>query len=534
MHRIAVLVHGNPPHKFFDTNLAILPDICYNLMADSKFACCKLSDYISNLQVKDRMVFADLFFIYFFLPLCLLFYFGSHSIRARNAVLLVFSLIFYAWGEPVWVLMLIAYSYINYCTGLLIGRARRKKRGARAAKAALLISVILDLGVLGIFKYSGFFVENINALLHLAIPVPQIRLPIGISFYTFQTLSYSIDCYRGNVKVQRSFGKFLLYVSMFPQLVAGPIVRYATIAEEIADRLSTMQDVSEGFSRIIRGIGKKVIIANSLSTVVTGCFGSAESGYQGVTSVSALGALLGAAAVALQYYFDFSGYSDIAIGLGRIFGFHFDENFRYPYVCNSITEFWRRWHISLSSWFRDYVYIPLGGNRKGLLRQCINIMIVWALTGFWHGASWNFMLWGIYFGVLLLIEKLFLLRTLDRLPKWVGHVYALFFVTLGWGIFHFDDLGALGAFFRALLCLNGNPVSSAVTRNLLLSNLFLLAAAVLLSAPVIDGLRKLAEKTARSYYLYRSLHIVMNLAILGLSSMMLVNNTNNPFLYFRF
>ena len=479
------------------------------------------------------MVFADLFFLYFFLPLCFLFYFGAQSIPAKNRVLLIFSLIFYAWGEPVWLIMLIAYSYLNYKTGLMIHEAKKRKN-ALGAKQALLIAVIVDLGVLGIFKYSGFFVENLNALLHVSIPVPQIRLPIGISFYTFQTLSYSIDCYRGKVKVQHSFLKFLLYVSMFPQLVAGPIVRYSTIAREINSRKSELKDISAGLSRLILGVAKKVILANSLSTIVTDCFGSAESGYKGVGSVSALGALLGASAVALQYYFDFSGYSDIAIGLGRIFGFHFDENFKHPYLCDSVTDFWRRWHISLSSWFRYYVYIPLGGNRKGLPRQCLNIMIVWTLTGFWHGASWNFMLWGMYFGILLLFEKLFLLEKLKKLPKAVGHIYALFTVVIGWGIFHFDNLSALKLFFRALFCLNGNAFSSPVTRSVFLSNIFLLIAAAALCLPVIPTVRKYAARSQKSYCISKAGGIVLNLALLAISSLLLVNNTNNPFLYFRF
>ena len=480
------------------------------------------------------MVFADLFFIYFFLPLCFIFYFASRTISAKNSVLLVFSLVFYAWGEPVWVMMLVAYAYLNYKAGLAIGKMRKRRNGQRYMKRTLVAALILDIGVLGIFKYSGFFVENINALLHISLPVPDIRLPIGISFYTFQTLSYTIDCYRGRVRVQRSFPKFLLYVSMFPQLVAGPIVRYQTIADEIDRRTVTLPDVSAGISRIITGIGKKVILANSIGLVVTGCFGKAENGYPGVSSVSALGALLGAAAVALQYYFDFSGYSDIAIGLGRMFGFHFDENFDYPYVCTSVTEFWRRWHISLSSWFRDYVYIPLGGNRRGMARQCFNIMVVWALTGFWHGASWNFMLWGVYFGVLLLIEKLFLLEKLKTAKPWLRHAYALLFVTLGWGIFHFDNMDALGKFFKALLCLNGNSISSPVTRILFASNIFLLIAAAALSVPVVKAVKKRAAQTARGYYICRCAGIVCNLAILAVSSMMLVNNTNNPFLYFRF
>lgn len=482
----------------------------------------------------DAVVFADLFFLYFFLPLCFLCYFLARSIPAKNTVLLVFSLVFYAWGEPVWVLMLVAYAYINYKAGIVIGKFRRREGGMHTARITMIVSVILDIGVLGIFKYSGFFVENLNALLHISMPVPQIRLPIGISFYTFQTLSYTIDCWRGRVRVQRSFRSFLLYVSMFPQLVAGPIVRYQTIADEIDSRSVSLTDVSDGITRIIVGVGKKVILANALGTIVSGCFGSADSGYQGVSTVSALGAFFGAACVALQYYFDFSGYSDIAIGLGRMFGFHFDENFNYPYVCTSITDFWRRWHISLSTWFRDYVYIPLGGNRRGLPRQCFNIMVVWALTGFWHGASWNFMLWGVYFGVLLLIEKLGLLKKLKTLRPWARHAYALLFVTLGWGIFHFDNMQALGKFFRALLCLNGNPFSSPVTRALFGSNFFLLIAAVLLSTPVVKGVQRWAAQTAARYYVCRCIGIVLSLAILGVSSMLLVNNTNNPFLYFRF
>lgn len=475
------------------------------------------------------MVFADLLFIYLFIPLCLLCYFAARSVGAKNIVLLIFSLIFYAWGEPVWILMLVGYSYLNFMCGRLIG-----KSGDKGAVYALLLAVIVDLGVLAVFKYSGFFVENINALFGADIPVPQIRRPIGISFYTFQTLSYSIDCYRGKVEVQHRFDKFLLYVSMFPQLVAGPIVRYSTIAAEIDSRRISVEDVSAGLSRMIRGIGKKVIIANGIGSIVTGCFGSAENGYAGVQFVSALGAFLGAGCVALQYYFDFSGYSDIAIGLGRVFGFHFDENFNYPYVCDSITDFWRRWHISLSSWFRDYVYIPLGGNRKGLPRQCLNIMIVWALTGFWHGANWNFMLWGVYFGVLLLIEKLFLLKVLKKLPKFVGHVYALLLVIIGWGIFNFDDLDALNTFFGALFCRNGNPVASPVTGNLLASNVFLLIAAVLLSFPVIPALKKRLLDTEHGVVITQSINIVMNVIILAISSLILVNNTNNPFLYFRF
>ena len=362
------------------------------------------------------MVFADLFFIYFFMPLCIFCYFLTKKTAWRNAVLLVFSLIFYAWGEPVWVIMLIAYSFLNYSTGLMI----EKSRGKSSAKTALLIAIIVDIGVLGIFKYSGFLVENVNALLHVSIPVPKIKLPIGISFYTFQTLSYSIDCYWGKVKVQKNFPKFLLYVSMFPQLVAGPIVRYSTISEEIDKRHTTLKDLSDGFSRIILGIGKKVIVANSLNSVVTACFGTAEDGYAATGTLSVLAAWGGAAMVALWYYFDFSGYSDIAIGLGRIFGFHFDENFKYPFICKSITEFWQRWHISLGTFFRDYLlYVPIFGKR----RKYGGLFLVWFCTGLWHGASWNFILWGLYYGLFIFIEMKIGKKNMKKLPAAVAHIY---------------------------------------------------------------------------------------------------------------
>ena len=473
------------------------------------------------------MVFADLFFIYFFMPLCILLYFVARSIKARNIVLLAFSLVFYAWGEPVWVIMLLAYSLLNYTTGLIIGRSR----GKPAAKKALIVAILVNIGVLGVFKYSGFIVENINSLLHISIPVPNIKLPIGISFYTFQTMSYSIDCYWGKVKTQRSFYKFLLYVSMFPQLVAGPIVRYSTIAEEIDDRRTTLKDVSDGFSRIILGIGKKVIIANSLNTVVTGIFGTAENDYVGVNTVSMLGAWFGAAMVALWYYFDFSGYSDIAIGLGRIFGFHFDENFTYPFVCKSITEFWQRWHISLGTFFRDYLlYVPIFGKR----RKYGGLFLVWFCTGLWHGASWNFVIWGLYYGLFVFMEMKIGKKRYKNWNPVFAHIYTKVIIILGFGIFYFENFGALGKFFKSLVCLNSNPFSAATSRSIFFSNIFLVIAAALLSTPIIPWLREKTSKQARSYYFMRSLGIVFNVAILAVSSLLLLNTTNNPFLYFRF
>ena len=473
------------------------------------------------------MVFADLFFIYFFMPLCLLCYFVTRKTSFRNIVLLAFSLIFYAWGEPIWVLMLIAYSFLNFSTGLMI----EKSRGTSAAKKALLVAIIVDIGVLGIFKYSGFIVENLNHIVPFHIPVPKIKLPIGISFYTFQTLSYSVDCYWGKVKVQKSFPKFLLYVSMFPQLIAGPIVRYSTIAEEIDQRRTTLKDVSDGFSRIILGIGKKVIIANSLNSIVTACFGTAENGYDATEGLSVLAAWAGAAMVALWYYFDFSGYSDIAIGLGRIFGFHFDENFRYPFVCKSITEFWQRWHISLGTFFRDYLlYVPIFGKR----RKYGGLFLVWFCTGLWHGASWNFILWGLYYGLFVFIEMKIGKKNMKKLPAFLAHIYTKLVIIVGFGIFYFEDFPALGRFFKALVGANGNAFSNQVSRTLFLGNIFLVIAAVLLSTPIIPKLREISRNKQNTYNAFRTCGIVMNAAILISSSLLLLNTTNNPFLYFRF
>ncbi len=476
------------------------------------------------------MVFADLFFIYFFLPICLICYFITKSPKIRNATLITFSLIFYAWGEPVWVSILIVSSLVDYLNGLVID----KHRGKWQAKAAVVWSLIFNLGILIGFKYTAFFVENFNALTGTRIPVPKIALPIGISFYTFQTISYTIDCYWGKVKTQKKFFRFLMYVSLFPQLIAGPIVRYSVIGEEIDSRKTTVKDFSEGMSRLILGLAKKVIIANNISTIVTSLFGEASNKYSGVYSVSVFGTWYGAVLVGLWYYFDFSGYSDMAIGMGRIFGFHFDENFKYPYICKSITEFWRRWHISLSSWFRDYVYIPMGGNRKGKVRQCVNILVVWALTGFWHGASWNFMIWGAYFGVLLLIEKLLIGKWLKNTNAVISHLYAVVLVAVGWGIFYFENFKALGTFFKGLVGLNGNGLSDPITSSLFMNNIWLFAAAIIFSTPILPKIREAATKAPSSDYFVRVCSMICNVALLLLSSVLLVNTTNNPFLYFRF
>ena len=398
------------------------------------------------------VVFADLFFLYFFLPVCLICYFITRSTAIRNAVLVVFSLIFYAWGEPVWVSILIVSSLVDYINGRVI----EKHPEGWQAKAALAWSLVFNLGVLFGFKYTAFFVENLNNWFGLGIPVPNIVLPIGISFYTFQTISYTVDCYWGKVKPQKNFGRFLLYVSMFPQLVAGPIVRYSVIGEEINERKTTAKDISDGFSRIILGLGKKVIIANNLSTIVTALFGSASNGYENIKTLSVAGAWLGAILVGLWYYFDFSGYSDIAIGLGRIFGFHFDENFKYPFICKTISEFWQRWHISLSSFFRDYVlYLPIFGKR----RKYGGLFLVWFCTGLWHGASWNFVFWGLYYGMFIFFEMLIGKKRMKKMPVPLAHIYTKLVIFIGFGIFYFENLGSLGTFFKALVGANGNKLT---------------------------------------------------------------------------
>ena len=345
------------------------------------------------------MVFSNLIFLYLFLPVCLIAYFFCPGIRAKNAVLILFSLIFYAWGEPVYLLLMIASAAVNWYFGLLIERRRKK--------IFLILALVLDLGCLAVFKYAGFFMENLNAVFGASIPVPQIALPIGISFYTFQALSYTVDVWRGDVPAQRSFAKLLLYISLFPQLIAGPIVRYSDVAAQIDDRQFDASEAFYGATRFCIGLAKKVLLADAAGKVASQILDGS------LASNTTVAAWLGILLYTFEIYFDFSGYSDMAIGMGRIFGFKYMENFRLPYTAVSITDFWRRWHISLSSFFRDYVYIPLGGKKK---HRLLNMAIVWALTGMWHGASWNFVLWGLYFFVILTIEKQVGEKSMRRVP----------------------------------------------------------------------------------------------------------------------
>lgn len=469
------------------------------------------------------MLFSSLTFLFAFLPCVLICYFIMPNRGMRNFVLLIFSLGFYAWGEPAYVFLMLFSMVSNYLVAIFLDNFR-KKGNMKMAKAMLVFGVLLNLGMLGFFKYTDFFIQNINLLLKTSIPLVGISLPIGISFYTFQIMSYVIDVYRDKVKVQKNFVVVSTYVTLFPQLIAGPIVRYETVEEEMLTRKETFFDFSEGVRRFIIGLGKKVLISNQVGLIADRIF-AVEGNTLGLSM-----AWVGIFAYAFQIYFDFSGYSDMAIGLGRMFGFHFLENFNYPYISQSITDFWRRWHISLSSWFRDYVYIPLGGNRVTKPRWLLNIFVVWFLTGMWHGATWNFILWGLYFGTILVIEKFFLLKLLEKLPRFVRHVYALFFILIGWVIFRCEDLSQITYYLNALFGANGNNVLKAFY-NLSIAHLWpYMILAFVGSMPFVG---KLIQWMNRHWFTGILLDFCL-LGILGLCVMFLVNNSFNPFIYFRF
>ena len=473
------------------------------------------------------MVFSSLIFLFLFLPLTLILYFTFGTINAKNNVLVIMSILFYAWGEPIYVLLMLFSAFVNYAAGILMGERHSK----RTRKPILIAAVVIDLLLLGVFKYAGWIVENINGLFGASIAVPQIVLPIGISFYTFQTMTYTIDVYREEVGVQRSYRNFLLYVSLFPQLIAGPIVRYSEIEPQLTSRRTTPKAAFYGLHRFALGLGKKVLIANYCGAIANKLL---DGDLAGATVV---GTWLGVIMYTLQIYFDFAGYSDMAIGMGRVFGFKYSENFDLPYTSRSITEFWRRWHISLSSFFRDYVYIPLGGNRK---HQILNLLIVWSLTGLWHGASWNFVLWGMYFFVLLVIEKSFK-EQLDRIPPLIRHLFTLLLVVFGWTIFYCVDMTRLGQTFGCLFGLFGSGFSSYETRLTLKNNLPLLALGIVASSalPRMIGnflrarcLRKNSPAIAR--YTFTILTGLLDVALIFLSVVALIGSSNDVFLYFRF
>lgn len=466
------------------------------------------------------MVFSSTIFLCVYLPLVLLGYYICPK-KGRNLFLLIVSLVFYAWGEPKYVFLMIFSILVNYIFGRLMDKNRgRQKR----MKLLLVLSVVIDLGLLSVFKYTDFIITNVNAIFGSSFDLLNIALPIGISFYTFQAMSYTIDIYRNDVRVQKNLIDFGMYITMFPQLIAGPIVRYADVQDQLAERSVTTADFSEGVMRFVVGLGKKVLLANQMGAVWSEIYALGGD-------VSALMAWTGAIAYTFQIYFDFSGYSDMAIGLGRMFGFKFPENFRYPYQSVSITDFWRRWHITLSTWFKEYLYIPLGGNRCGLARQALNLLIVWSLTGFWHGAGWNFVMWGLYYFVILFIEKLFLLKALDKLPKLFRHVYALLLIVIGWVIFASDDVGVLlpylGSMFGANGAIGGMDVYTLLTKAALLV-ICCIASTELPKKLFLSAAGAMNEKAAFT------LKSVLMIALLALSMILLIGDSYNPFLYFRF
>ncbi len=472
------------------------------------------------------MVFSSLVFLYTFLPLCLVVYFACPDLRWKNLALTGFSLVFYAWGEPVWFVLLIFSALVDFCNGRIIDR----HRGQWPATFALVASLVINLGLLGVFKYAGFFVDNLNRLFGADIAAPKLTMPIGISFYTFQTLSYTIDVYRDRVKVQRRFADFLLFVALFPQLIAGPILRYSDLETQLARRKTTLRGAFYGAARFCCGLGKKVLIANYVGAVATNLLGGSLS------TLTTGDAWLGMLMYAFQIYFDFSGYSDMAIGLGRIFGFEYPENFNLPYLAGSITDFWRRWHISLGSFFRDYVYIPLGGNRR---HQAVNLLVTWFLTGFWHGASWNFIFWGLYYCGLLMLEKF--VPAVQRIPSALRHVLTLILVVFGWTIFYFTDLGKLGICLKAMLGFSGNGFASVSTRTYFINNLPLLLLAALGCTGIPRTLHRIFARLCgsdRRYARREGLYVIVMFAlcfsVLLLSTASLVGSSYNPFLYFRF
>ena len=466
------------------------------------------------------MVFSSTIFLCVYLPLVLLGYYICPK-KGRNLFLLIVSLVFYAWGEPKYVFLMIFSILVNYIFGRLMDKHRENKK---RLKLMLVLSVVIDIGLLSVFKYTDFIITNVNAIFGANFDLLNIALPIGISFYTFQAMSYTIDVYRNDVRVQKNLIDFGMYITMFPQLIAGPIVRYADVQDQLAERSVTTADFFEGVMRFVVGLGKKVLLANQMGAVWSDIYALGGD-------VSALMAWTGAIAYTFQIYFDFSGYSDMAIGLGRMFGFKFPENFRYPYQSVSITDFWRRWHITLSTWFREYLYIPLGGNRRGLARQALNLLIVWSLTGFWHGAGWNFVMWGLYYFVILFIEKLFLLKALDKLPKFFRHVYALVLIIIGWVIFASDDVSVLlpylGSMFGANGAVGGMDVYTLLTKAVLLI-ICCIASTELPKKLFLSAAGAMNEKAAFT------LKSVLMIALLALSMILLIGDSYNPFLYFRF
>ncbi len=463
------------------------------------------------------MIFSSIYFIFIFLPAVFFLYFLVPP-KFKNTLLLLFSIFFYAWGEPIYIVLMLFSIAFNFMMGIDIDS---HKEDRRYQKLNLAFTVIVDLFILGFFKYYGFLLGTINQVLHVNIPYKQLALPVGISFYTFQTLSYVIDVYRGNVESQKNMIHFGLYVSMFPQLIAGPIVRYIDIEKQLNKRKITIVTIGQGMEYFVKGLAKKVLLANNIGALATEISGLPDSRTASVT------AIIGVLAYSMQIYFDFSGYSDMAIGLGKLFGFHFMKNFDYPYTSKSITEFWRRWHISLGTWFREYVYIPLGGNRVGKAKHIRNIFVVWFATGLWHGASWNFVLWGLFFGALLLFEKYFFLEKLQTLPNFAAHIYTLICVNISWIFFQNTSLSGIWHVFKMIFGM-GNGLIDMTSLYYIKTNFILFFICILCCGPVLYRLfKKIAVKNVY-------IGVAINVVLFIVSTAYLVYDTYNTFLYFRF
>ncbi|MBQ2677070.1 MAG: MBOAT family protein [Clostridia bacterium] len=483
------------------------------------------------------MVFSSLLFLYAFFPICLIFYMLARTTQQKNGVLLLFSLIFYTWGEPKYVLLLLFMSFADWLFALLIQWSKSKA----AKRIFLVLACIVNLGLIAVFKYGMFFLSGLKAVSGFPEVIPAIALPIGISFYTFQLLSYVIDVYRGDVKAQHKYHIVLLYASLFHQCIAGPIVRYRDVENELLCRKVNVTEISDGIIRFTVGLAKKALLANTcgmLADTLLVADGTAVAEAISTISSRSITALwVGVLMYSLQIYLDFSAYSDMAIGMGMMVGLHYKENFDYPYVSRSVTEFWRRWHISLGSFFRDYVYIPLGGNRKGNVRTYFNLFVVWALTGLWHGASWNFVLWGLYFFVFIFIEKLFLRKFCQKVPV-LSNIYLLLVVYFGWILFRFDNMSVIGSVLSGMFGLSGNAIIDFETTSTLTSYLFFFAAAILAVTPAAKAigtkLSDAAHKHKAVMCLYVPLRIIVPIVLLLLSTMALVGNSYNPFLYFQF
>lgn len=461
------------------------------------------------------MSFSDLFFLYLFLPVCLLIYYKAAKTRTRNLILIVFSIIFYAWAQPLWVILLLASAAVNWILGLQI----QSKTNPERQKPFVALAVIYNLGMLLAFKYTGFFAENLNALFRLSLPVPQIAQPIGLSFYTFRAISYILDVYWGKYKPQRKFSLFLLYLSFFPHMTAGPITRYSTMETALTKRRATPSDFYEGLLRIMVGLGKKVIVADHLLPIVDNFFGS------GLSSLSLLGTWYTTILYMLYIYFDFSGYTDMALGIAKLFGFKLDENFRYPFMCKNIQEFWQRWHMSLGSFFRDYLlYVPLFGKR----RKYGSLFLVWFCTGFWHGASWNFVLWGVFYGIVLILEKLFLLRPLQKAPAFVGHVYTMFVVLVAWVLFAFTDFSQVLAYLGIMFG-RASAFANAYTVYFLRDNFVLLTVCAAACTPIARTRMNFLKNN--TFAMARPLLVLLALIV---CTAFIVDASYNPFLYFRF